>query len=221
MYNEYIFKKLGIGLFLNNMTKDYEEYFKKELDFIKNRVSKNHKVLEVGFGGGRVVKALAPLVKEFWGIDYSRLHMKECKDIKNVHKNVRLFLMDARKIKLTPNSFDTVLMTFSTLSDLGPYKLRVLKQMKRVVKAGGDILIGVYAENAAPYQLDFYSKSGFDEIVKITEDLVNVQNGDGVEIISERFSKDKLRYLFSEAGLDVDIHDLTDFTYMCHAVKMK
>ena len=120
-----------------------------------------------------------------------------------------------------PNSFDTVVMTFSTLSDFGPYKMRVLKQIKNVVKASGDILIGVYAENAAPYQMDFYSESGFDRIVRVTEDLVQVQNKDGVEIISERFSKDKLKELFAKAGLDVNIYDLTDFTYMCHAIKMK
>lgn len=219
MYNEHIFKNIGIDFFLKNLTKHYVEYFEKEVDFIKAKLCIDDKILEVGSGSGRIINTIAPMVKEFYGIDFSELHMKQCAALEKFHTNVRLFLMDARKIRFKEDFFDNILMTFSTLSDLGPDKVRVLRQMKRVLKPRGNILISAYAENAAPFQLELYSNAGFDKIISVTETLVHVKNKDGLEIISERFRKDKLEALFSECGLGVKIYDLTAFTYMCVARK--
>ena len=55
----------------------YQEYIREETELLKSRVKGSNRILEAGVGIGRLIPELAPLVKEFVGIDNADLMIKK------------------------------------------------------------------------------------------------------------------------------------------------
>lgn len=217
MWKEY-YKKVRWKDNLYKLTKHYEDYLAKEVEYIISNVDKKSNVLEIGCGSGRVINKIAPLAHKVIGIDNSQLQLEDSKKLLSSHSNVELRLMGGKNILFKDSSFDTVLMLFNLLGNLSEKdKIKILKEVKRVTKNGGNILVSVYSENAAPYQMEWYGHLGL-KIASVTENFVSFRFKN-IQVSAERFTKKKLTELFAKADLDVEIHDLAEFTYMCHAVK--
>ncbi len=97
-------------------------------------------ILEIGVGTGKNLKYYNKNAK-ITGIDISPKMLerakKKIKELKN--KNIRLLLMDAQNLKFKPNTFDYIVNTFVLCSV--PEPVKVLKEMKKVLKKNGKILM--------------------------------------------------------------------------------
>jgi ubiquinone/menaquinone biosynthesis C-methylase UbiE len=85
------------------------------------------------------------------------------------------------------NTFDYVICLGNTFGNFGKDKYKILKEMKRVAKKNGKIIISVYSEKALPERIEGYKK--VVKIKKITKEGT-VYTKDG--LISEQFSKRKI-----------------------------
>ncbi|MEK6889201.1 MAG: methyltransferase domain-containing protein [Nanoarchaeota archaeon] len=103
------------------------------------------KVLEIGIGTGRNLRYYNKEC-EIIGIDYSEEMLKIAKKRADKSKmNVKLIKMDAEKLNFRKVKFDSVVDTLGLCTYSNPIK--VLKEMKRVVKKNGKILLLEHGES--------------------------------------------------------------------------
>jgi len=189
------------------------DWYKKEVEYLK-KLNKNSKILDVGCGFGRHMEILAPFSNEVVGVDNNKDMIAKAKiDLKGV-KNIKLLLQDATKLDLENNSFDYVICMSNTFGNFPELKLKVLSEMKRVCKKEGKIIISVYSDNAEKIRKKDYEKLGLT-ITKIEDGVIYIKEG----IITEEFSKKKLKDLFDEVGLKSKIIALNDISYLCELEK--
>tara|TARA_Y100001970_G_scaffold292058_1_gene431726 strand:- start:1685 stop:2371 length:687 start_codon:yes stop_codon:yes gene_type:complete len=116
--------------------------------------SKPGKILEFGFGGGCNTFHLLKKKHIVTGIDIAHEAVKKMKSIiskKNYKKNLKVFLLNEKRKKLPFKSetFDYV-VAMSVLSLLGSEKKvkNVLKELKRVLKKNGKIIVDINDHNS-------------------------------------------------------------------------
>jgi len=129
-------------------------------------------------------------------------------------RNVDFFCKNAKKIHFGDNTFDYVICMGNTFGDFGKDKLKILKEMKRVAKKGGKILVSVYSEKALKIRLKEYNRIGI-KIKKISKGIIYTDN----HLILEQFDKEKIESIFNSAKLNVKIIKLNPISYICEAVK--
>lgn len=162
----------------------YKEMFDNELshswyiatrellvDNLKQHLSNNSKILDVGCGtGGTIVFLKKHGYKKIYGIDKSPIAVKYCK--KRKLKNITIG--DINSIKYPSNSFDAVIC-LDVLYHKGVHSQKALKEIKRVLKKDGI----------------FYSQEPAYNVLKSSHD-------EAIET-ERRFSKDYLENLFSKS----------------------
>ena len=187
---------------LKNLPELYKKSLEREEDYLINNIKKDSNVLEIGCGGGRNLKQLLPITKNLVGIDHDKtavdLAKKKFKDI----SEVKILLENAKKLRFKDNSFDYVICMI-TFANFGQDKFKILKEMKRVVKKDGFILISVFSENAFEERMKAYKyyKAPIKEI-KGTTIIFKDSLGDG-DNISEQFSKEELKKIFEDVDLKI------------------
>lgn len=109
-------------------------------DIIKNVSFKKGKILDVGCGYGGLIKSLQSYYNNshFVGIDISKSMLKAGKEFIRSSK-VKFLLMSADNLKLENETFDLIVCkdTFHHFDN----PLKVLKELFRVLKKGGNIYI--------------------------------------------------------------------------------
>lgn len=198
------------------LTPAFVQYLDAEWNHIRSRVLRKMKVLEVGCGSGRVLRELAPLVSELVGLDHSYAQVEATEKTVKEHKlaNVRIIYADATDLPFGESYFDMSISAFNTFGNLSYDKFRALKEMRRVTKPRGRILLSVYGENAAEFQKEMYDN--VDAESRVLGDFTIYTFPDGLVGAAERFSEKKLRKLFTDSGFsDFRIERLAEFGYMC------
>lgn len=118
-----------------------EDYPNKILSELKKEV-KNKVVLDAGCGSGKFLPVVSKLAKYYYGIDASseQLFLANNKIINK--EKVTLLCLDLCDISLEDNSVDIIYLSWvlGTILDLDKRE-RVLKELLRVLKPGGKILL--------------------------------------------------------------------------------
>lgn len=96
------------------------------------------KLLDVGCGNGNLFTFLSKEQYEMFGIDFSENMISEA--IKNCGDKASFFVADAEKLPFDDNTFDILTCNASFHHYIHPDM--VLSEMKRVLKAGGTLIIG-------------------------------------------------------------------------------
>lgn len=104
--------------------------------FLKDIKNKKRKILDVACGTGRFFYLYAPM--EIYGIDISSDMLEKAKVRKSVNIK-KVLVADAEKIPFKDNIFDVV--NTSQFIMHTPYYNKVIKEMVRVTKKGGSIII--------------------------------------------------------------------------------
>jgi len=185
-----------------------KEYYNKELDFV-TKLSGD--VLEVGCGTGRILTILAKKCRRIVGIDKEKVMVDISKDKLKKSRNVEIYKQNAKRLKFPDNCFDFVLCMANIFGNLGRDKLSVLKEMKRVCKSSGKIIISVYNEKALKPRLDSYANDGLTHIKVTKQGTVYTKEG----LFSEQFTKKKLISLFKRLRLNYKIISLNQISYLC------
>ncbi len=209
--NNPFYQKSDWEVFYANFPEEILDYLEDEIEFYKGNVGASDVVLDAGCGTGRIMKELEGLVGEIHGIDISEGSVKRCKEIL---ADCPLYVGTITDTPYRDSCFDTVLLSFNLLGNLNHEKEAAIREIKRIVKPGGEVLLSVYSENAKEVQeKTYWMLPGFYEVYS-EGDYTLGQTKKG-KFISERFNWDKLRELF--AGFSLELTE-NDFTYFGKAV---
>jgi 2-polyprenyl-6-hydroxyphenyl methylase/3-demethylubiquinone-9 3-methyltransferase len=208
------FSKRFFETWLEQAAPEIKDWFSKEIEYLEKNIKPNSKILDIGCGFGRHIKILAPFAEEIIGIDNNSDMVQKSKQNLSKIKNIKLFLQDAKKLDFGDNSFDYVICMTNTFGDFPDVKIDVLKEMKRVCKSNGKIIISVYSEKSLEIRKNDYEKVGL-HITKIDNGIIQTKEG----LISEQFTKSQLGKLFSSVNLAVNIIELNPISYLCEATK--
>lgn len=127
-----------------NRYKEYAPWFKDAIGFEQY---KNKKILEVGFGMGTDLFQFALGGNEIHGIDLVPAHLKiASKRFELYNIPAILQIGDAEAIPYSDNTFDVV-YSFGVIHHT-PNTQKAINEIYRVLKNGGEAIIGVYHKNS-------------------------------------------------------------------------
>lgn len=135
-----------------------QQFLDGEIKFINRRIKKNNRTLEVGCGYGRLLKILAKRANNVTGIDFSKKMIAEAKKNLKGEDNIKVYEMDATKLEFGNKAFDCVVCLDNSLGNMPKTEGNAVKEMARVCKAGGQIVVSVFSENAKKSQLERYKR---------------------------------------------------------------
>lgn len=130
------------SLMIKSMNKGHSQLTKWGLDHIN--FDRSYNVLDVGCGGGKTVARLCEKIGngKVYGIDYSELCVKNTKKLNE--KNILCGKAKIKQASVSALPFDDNCLDVVTAVEtyyFWPDKLNDLKEIKRVLKAGGKILL--------------------------------------------------------------------------------
>ena len=119
-------------------TSEYKSYIEEETKLLKKNlrgIGSKHKILEAGVGIGRLIPIIAPLAKEFVGIDNSRFMLDKAKKVGSKFPNVRIIEGDLEKVSslFPPNYFDFTLLLWNTLGNISD-ETKVMRGLSKITK---------------------------------------------------------------------------------------
>lgn len=114
-------------------------YLEREISFVRERLKKTDKVLELAAGYGRIMKELAPYVKNITGIEISGDNVRFGEEYLKNSPNTALLTMDVHDIDYS-ESFDAVLCLQNGLSAVKAnvpeaFAAKTIKALKKGGKA--------------------------------------------------------------------------------------
>jgi len=139
---------------------DFEVGGQKDAERLKKYVTVDSVVLDVGCGIGRIIKWLAPFVRELYGVDSSEQMLKLAiqKYLPNF-SNVTLYLDSAENLRFHNDTFDFVYSVL-TLQHISKSATQLaVKEMVRVTKPGGRVLFDLANVNH-PYHAGSLKNAG-------------------------------------------------------------
>ena len=193
---------------------EIQNWFKKENEFLKKTVKKNSVVLDVGCGFGRHIKILSKFCKKVIGIDNNKAMVTKARKNLAELTNIEIYSEDAQKLHFKNEFFDYAICMTNTFGTFLNKKLKILREIKRVLKKNGKIIVSVYSEKATDARIKGYKKVGL-HIEKIENGRVYFKE----KHITEQFSKEQLNKIFNSIQLNIRIMELTPISYMCTATK--
>jgi len=191
-----------------------QEFLDGEIEFINKHIKPNKEILEIGCGYGRLLKLLSKSSERVWGIDFSRTLLKKAKENLKNYNNIGILEMNATNLKFNQESFDYCLCLDASFGNMPKIEIDVLREMKKVTKKGGEIIISVFSENAKDFQIKNYERIG---LTNIQDDGIAVTTSEGM--YSRRFSKEDLINLFRDIGMECNIIKICPINYIAIAKK--
>ncbi|MFH0835098.1 MAG: class I SAM-dependent methyltransferase [Candidatus Micrarchaeota archaeon] len=145
----------------------YQKYIAEETDLLKTKLSGAGRVLEAGVGVGRIIPELAPVVKEFVGVDNAELMLKQSQEVAKNFPNVKIVKADLENLSkiFPPNHFDFTLCLWNTLGNVDD-EVAVLKELARVTSKS--IFVTVYLKGTLDDRKNWYKQVGIT-ISKVDE----------------------------------------------------
>lgn len=126
---------------------EVSRYLEQEISFVRERLKKTDKVLELAAGYGRIMKELAPYVKSIAGIEISGDNVRFGEEYLKKIPNAELLVMDAHNIDYG-SSFDAVLCLQNGLSAIrADVPETFAAKVIRALKIGGKAYFSTYHPN--------------------------------------------------------------------------
>ncbi len=135
-----------------------KSYLKGEIEFCREKISSGDRILELGCGYGRVLKALASDAHIIEGIDNAPGNVEMAGEYLHNLPGIKVHLMSVDNLDFANDSFDLVLCTQNGLSAFGLDPLIVIREALRVAKHGGRLICCTYARSFWPIRLQWFRK---------------------------------------------------------------
>ena len=202
---------------LQNPTDSYRHLFESEKEFLSTHIAKDIFVLDVGCGDGTTIQTILPITTNVVGIDNDPKAVEDAKVKLLSTPTVKVMLADALTLPFPDKTFDVVLHMM-TLVNFQENKIQALREMVRVLKDDGKIIVSVYSEDALPVRLEMYTQIG-----------IPIEKTEGTKVIfdksvganeSEQFSKEEIDSLAKNASLVVaECKKIETIAYICQLTK--
>ncbi len=186
------------------------KHFWGELEFIKKYTKKGDKVLDYGCGSGRLLELFGDKKIDYMGVDVSDKLINIAEN--NYGGKNKFFKLVSGQVSLPfpDNYFNTIysIAVFHHLPDK-KYRLRIVKDLHRVLKPGGYIVVTVWnlwqpkyrSKILANWKNKILRKSDLDW----NDCRIDFAGNDGVkfERFHHAFSKKELKKLFRKVGFKI------------------
>lgn len=197
---------------IKNQPASYKSWFNKEKEYIHKVITPNSKVLDIGCGNGRSIFDILPITQNIVGIDHEEKAVLDAKNNFSSYPSVEIIQTDAMAMPFDNEVFDFIIC-MGTFANFADSKFIVLKEMRRVLKRAGRIIISVFSEDAFEERMKIYKSLGAKiKEVKGTTVIFDESLGDN---ISEQFSEQQLRDIFSQSNLKVEDMTKVGIAYLC------
>lgn len=204
---------------LASLPESYKKWFKEEKKYLQKTITSDAKVLDIGCGNGRSIFDVLLKTKNIIGIDHDDKAVADAKNNFSKYPSIKIIKADATSLPFKDKEFDFVIC-MTTFANFGDKKLKVLEEMRRVLKDSGKIILDVFSENALSERLKVYedSKVKIKEINKETGTVVFDESvGDN---ISEQFTKEQLQNIFLQGFLKIEDITEVNIAYLCTLTKL-
>lgn len=198
---------------LNELPESYKSWFKDEREFLHKNITRDSKVLEIGCGDGRSIKDIIDITKNIATIDNDQKAVNDARTNFKEYIKVNILLAEAIDLPFEDDSFDFVLC-LTTFANFGNDKYKVLKEMKRVLKNNGKIIISVFSEDALEERMKAYKKLGISIKEVSKNGKVTFDESVGANT-SEQFSREELIKIFNKVELKTDEIVKSGIGYIC------
>lgn len=183
---------------------EYQQYIKEETDLIKAQVT-GKIILEAGVGIGRLIPDLAPIAKEFVGVDNADLMLDESRKRAKGFLNVRLIKSDLENLaqNFPLKYFDISLCIWNTLGNVKD-EVIVLSEIAKVTKE--KIIVTLHLKGAIEKRKNWYKTVGLpmDRVDEQNEIFYNTKSG----LRSKAYSLEEITEIAQKAGLKVLDHKI-------------
>lgn len=115
---------------------------------------KDKRILDIGVGGGRTVKALLDVSKNYIGIDYVEKMVISCR---KTFPGIRFETMDARSMAyFSDNSFELIVFSCGGISMVDHEgRIAILNEVYRLLSPGGIFICSTYNRNSLEHNRFF------------------------------------------------------------------
>lgn len=185
---------------IRSAPESYKSWLESEINYLKENVPKDASVLDVACGGGRILEELYDITENLIGIDHDEEAVKIAKENLKDKPNVKILLASAEKLPFENNSFD-IALCIGSLTNFGDKKIPALREIKRVTKERGFMIISCYSDEAFEARMEMYKK--IDTPIREIKGTTVIFDEDVGDNISEQFSREQLEEMFNEVGLEV------------------
>lgn len=204
------------GDLLKNLPESYKKWFREEKKYLQKIITPDAKVLEVGCGDGRSIFDILSKTKNVTGIDHDDKAVANAKGNFSRYSSIKIIKADATNLPFKDEEFDFVIC-MTTFANFADKKFIILKEMRRVLKQSGKIIISVFSEEALGERIKVYKDLG----VKIKEIKNGIVVFDDIidDNISEQFTKEQLEDIFYRANLKIEDITKVNIAYLCTLTK--
>jgi ubiquinone/menaquinone biosynthesis C-methylase UbiE len=199
---------------LETPTPAYQELFDAEKQYLKENISHDATVLDIGCGEGRNMQSILENTPNIYGIDMDLKAVEDAKKKFEQVDTVQVVCASATKLPFKDEVFDTVtfLMILPNLED---NKLPAIKESARVLKKDGKLILSTFTETAFDERMKVYKQVGVP--IERIEGTTFYFEGN---ITSEQSSLEELAQLGTQAGLEMIDHiKVGDIAYICTFIK--
>lgn len=150
------------------------QYLSKEIDYVKNMLSPNDFVLELGAGYGRVIKEIAPICKFAIGIDISKDNVNFSNKYLQGISNAKILEMDVNDIRFDER-FDIILCLQNGLSSMN-MNIDMIKNIDHILSDDGKLIFSTYSEKFWDTRLKWFQEQA-DKGLLGEIDIQNTKDG--------------------------------------------
>ncbi len=202
---------------LKNPSPAYRELFVSQKEYIVNNITSADIVLDIGCGDGKNIVTILQATNHVFGVDNDLIAIKDAKERLKKYPEIDLLFADALSLPFKNETFDVVTF-FEIIGNMGNSKISALKEVHRVLKKDGFIILSTYSENA------------FDERMKMYEQIqVPIEKIEGTKVYfdksvgayeSEQSSIDDLIKMGEDSGFKMIDHvKVGTISYICKFIK--
>lgn len=197
-------------------TPAYQELFEAEKRYIKENISADALVLDIGCGEGRNMQSIFENTSNVYGVDMDPKAVEDAKKRFEGIDTVQVVCASATELPFKDETFDTVTFLM-ILPNLADKKLSAMKESARVLKKDGKLILSTFAETAFDERMKIYKQIGIP-IKKIDGTTFRFEGN----ITSEQSSLEQLTGLGARVGLEMNDHaKVGDIAHICTFKKTK
>jgi len=133
------------------------QYLDAEIAFVRSHLHGTERVVELGAGYGRIMKALATNCASVTGIDISKDNVEFGNEYLSGVPNAKLLVMDAHNLTLD-GTFDIALCLQNALSAMKTQPLEYVKKIMALLSPGGKAFISSYSAKFWEHRLAWFQE---------------------------------------------------------------
>lgn len=166
-----------------------KQYLEAEIEFVLNKISPTHTILELGCGYGRVLQKLVEKAKTVFGIDTSAASLSLAQKTIGKIPSLHLSVMNAVELGFCDRKFDMVICVQNGISAFKVNKQKLTEEAIRVSRSGGTVLFSSYSERFWEERLEWFRlQSEYGLIGEIDENA----SKDGTIVCKDGFRSDTI-----------------------------